>query len=275
MSLAPHTLEELQACLARHERWFVLTGAGCSTGSGIPDYRDEGGQWKRRPPVQHQAFIADAQVRARYWARSLIGWRLMGRAQPNAAHVALVKLEGQGRIGQLVTQNVDGLHQKAGSQSVIDLHGRIDQVVCLACGARSDREHLQQRLVTANPSYAAMTADHAPDGDADLERSDFSDFSILACEVCGGGMLKPDVVFFGANVPPERVEASMAALDASDAMLVVGSSLMVWSGYRFAKRAAERGIPLVAINRGVTRADALVTLKVDADCGEGLAALAG
>lgn len=213
------------------------------------------------------------QVRARYWARSMIGWRLMGRAHPNDAHLALAQLQHESRIQQLVTQNVDGLHQKAGSREVIDLHGRIDQVVCLACGALSLREHLQQQLEMANPSYAAMTADHAPDGDADLERSDFSDFVIPACEACGDGVLKPDVVFFGANVPPERVQASMAALDESDAMLIVGSSLMVWSGYRFAKRAAERGIPIVAINRGVTRADPLLSLKVDADCAEVLVAM--
>lgn len=261
--------------LARHPRLLVLTGAGCSTNSGIPDYRDDNGAWKRTPPVRHQAFVGDAQVRARYWARSMIGWTHLAQAQPNAAHRALAQLEDQGRIGALVTQNVDGLHQKAGSSAVIDLHGRIDQVLCLGCGARSARRRLQERLVAANPQYAGLAAGrYAPDGDADLERSDFSDFVVPGCEACDAGMLKPDVVFFGANVPPPRVRQCMAALDAADGLLVVGSSLMVWSGYRFAVRAAERGKPIAAINRGVTRADAMLSVKVEGECGEVLSGLA-
>lgn len=258
----------LRAFVDRHPRLFVLTGAGCSTESGIPDYRDGNGQWKRKPPVRHQEFVADPCARARYWARSMIGWSVMGSARPNAAHRALAHLERDGRIGTLVTQNVDGLHQKAGSRSVIDLHGRIDHVVCLSCDARSSRETLQQRLLLSNPQYVGLTGGRAPDGDADLEQRDFPDFKIPACEACGMGILKPDVVFFGANVPPERVTQSMAALDAADALLIVGSSLMVWSGYRFAARAAERGLPIAAINRGCTRADPLIGLKVESDCAE-------
>jgi NAD-dependent SIR2 family protein deacetylase len=265
----------LQNFLEQHPRLFVLTGAGCSTASGIPDYRDDAGEWKRKPPVRHQEFVGDGQVRARYWARSMVGWRLMRGARPNAAHRALAAIEQQGGLGTLVTQNVDGLHQKAGSRAVIDLHGRIDQVVCLACEARSDREQLQQRLLALNPQYAGLVAAHAPDGDADLELSDFSDFTVPDCETCGVGILKPDVVFFGANVPPGRVMQSMEALEAADALLIVGSSLMVWSGYRFAVHAAERGLPIAAINRGRMRADALLTLKVEADCAEVLSRLPG
>jgi NAD-dependent SIR2 family protein deacetylase len=268
MTTSADTTHALQRFLDRYPRLFVLTGAGCSTDSGIPDYRDAAGQWKRKPPVRHQDFISDPQARARYWARSMIGWTVMGSAQPNAAHGALARLERAGRLECLVTQNVDGLHQKAGSRVVIDLHGRIDQVICLSCGARSGRAELQRRLLVANPQYAGLTAGRAPDGDADLERNDFSDFTVPACEACGAGMLKPDVVFFGANVPPERVTQSMDALDAADAVLIVGSSLMVWSGYRFAARASERGKPIAAINRGVTRADPLISLKIEADCAE-------
>lgn len=267
------TIGALQAFLDRHPRLLVLTGAGCSTDSGIPDYRDEAGQWKRKPPVRHQEFVGDPSVRARYWARSMIGWTHMGAAQPNAAHRALASFEQEGRLDLLVTQNVDRLHQKAGSRSVIDLHGRIDQVVCLACGVRSERAQLQQRLLAVNPQYAGLGAGIAPDGDADLERTDFSDFIVPDCNACGVGVLKPDVVFFGANVPPDRVHQAMDALDAADALLIVGSSLMVWSGYRFAVRAAERGIAIAAINRGRTRADELLSLKVDADCADALTRL--
>lgn len=273
MNDAADTILALGKFFDRYPRLFVLTGAGCSTSSGIPDYRDDAGGWKRKPPVHHQEFVSDPKVRARYWARSMVGWPLMGMAAPNGAHHALVNLEREGRIKLLVTQNVDRLHQKAGSQAVIDLHGRIDQVVCLACGACSERSQLQQRLLAMNPQYVGLGADIAPDGDADLERIDFSDFSVPGCEACGTGVLKPDVVFFGANVPQERVIAAMNELDAADALLIVGSSLMVWSGYRFAARAAERGLAIAAINRGRTRADALLSVKAEADCAETLTRL--
>jgi NAD-dependent SIR2 family protein deacetylase len=264
----------LQEFVDRHPRLLVGTRAGCSTNSGLPGYRDAAGEWKRTPPIQHQQFVSNPQARARYWARSMVGWNHVGHAQPNAAHQALARLEAQGRIAQLVTQNVDRLHQKAGSGAVIDLHGRIDQVVCLGCATRSARADLQVRLIERNPGYAGLLGARAPDGDADLERSDFSDFVVPACERCGQDTLKPDVVFFGANVPAERVQQAMDALDAADAMLIVGSSLMVWSGYRFAVRAAERGIPIAAINQGRTRADALLAVKVQADCAEVLSRIA-
>ncbi len=256
--------------LDRHPRLFVLTGAGCSTESGIPDYRDADGAWKRKPPVTFQSFMADAAVRRRYWARSLIGWRWFGRARPNAAHRSLARLEQQGRIEKLVTQNVDRLHQGAGSTDVIDLHGRMDQMVCMGCGQPCSREPFQQQLLDRNPSWAHLDADAAPDGDADLEAQDFSAFEVPDCERCGG-VLKPDVVFFGEKVPAERVAESMASLQRADAMLVVGSSLMVYSGYRFAIAAAQAGKPIAAVNIGRTRADDLLALKVTQSCVQALA----
>ncbi|HEX7915862.1 NAD-dependent protein deacetylase [Rudaea sp.] len=253
--------------LRAYPRLFVLTGAGISTASGIPDYRDLDGGWKRRPPVTYQAFVADGVTRARYWARSLIGWRRFGSARPNAAHAALARLENEGRIEALVTQNVDGLHQAAGSSAVIDLHGRLDEVRCLQCERRIPREAFQRELEARNPAWRELDALAAPDGDADLDGMDFTSFDVPACAVCGG-MLKPDVVFFGENVPRERVEKAYAHLAVADAMLVVGSSLMVYSGFRFAREAARAGKPIAAINRGRTRADDLFALKVEGDCAE-------
>jgi NAD-dependent SIR2 family protein deacetylase len=258
--------------IERHSRLFVLTGAGCSTDSGIPDYRDENGDWKRARPVMFQAFVGDLSTRRRYWARSLVGWRRFGHARPNDAHRALARLEQQGRTEVLVTQNVDGLHQSAGSARVIDLHGRLDQVRCLGCERRSDRERLQHRLRELNPHWARLDARDAPDGDADLEGLDFSGFEIPACEDCGG-LLKPDVVFFGESVPQERVAAALQAVQEADAVLVVGSSLMVYSGYRFAQAAAKAGKPIAAVNLGRTRADALLALKVNQPCVAALAFL--
>lgn len=268
----PPQTAELADFIARAGRLLVLTGAGCSTGSGIPDYRDADGQWKRSPPVTFQAFTGEERTRQRYWARSLLGWPRLQAARPNTAHRALAALERQGRVELLLTQNVDGLHQAAGSEAVLDLHGRIDAVCCLACSHREPRAELQQRLVRLNPDWAALSAAPAPDGDADLDALDFSGFRVPPCPFCGG-LLKPDVVFFGENVPTARVGQAMAALDRAGALLIVGSSLMVYSGYRFARVAAERGIPIAALNRGRTRADELLSLKLDADCGEALAAL--
>ncbi|UHQ19285.1 NAD-dependent protein deacetylase [Lysobacter sp. KIS68-7] len=257
--------------LRAHPRVFVLTGAGCSTGSGIPDYRDRDGAWKRRPPVTYQAFVGDPATRARYWARSLAGWPMVSRARPNAAHRALAELQARGRIARLVTQNVDGLHQRAGSVDVLDLHGRIDAVRCLACDARVAREDVQAQLIACNPewTHAVEEAAIAPDGDADLDAIDTTAFVAPRCAACGG-LLKPDVVFFGENVPRTRVDAAQQALQASDAMLVAGSSLMVYSGYRFALKAREAGLPLALLSLGTTRADALATLKLDAECGQTL-----
>jgi NAD-dependent SIR2 family protein deacetylase len=273
--LADHdAAQALQAWLDAHRSVFVLTGAGVSTHSGIPDYRGADGEWKRSAPITWQAFIGDPAMRARYWARSFVGWPVVERARPNRAHAALVTMEAQGKVSMLVTQNVDGLHERAGQRAVIDLHGRIDQVACLACATRVPRADVQAMLADANPDWTAITAAAAPDGDADLEHLDFSGFRAPACPHCGG-MLKPDVVFFGENVPCERVHAAAEALRRSDAMLVVGSSLMVYSGFRFARMAREAGLPLAILTRGITRADGIATLKLHADCEAVLAAAAG
>ena len=252
----------------------MLTGAGCSTDSGIPDYRDANGEWKRAQPVMFQPFMADVQTRKRYWARSLIGWRYFGRAKPNRAHVALAELERQDRIELLVTQNVDCLHEAAGSRNVVDLHGRLDAVRCMSCEQRVARSEFQQGLLVGNPTWAQLNAREAPDGDADLEGRDFSSFNVPPCQFCGG-TLKPDVVFFGESVPRDRVERAMQGVHEADAMLVVGSSLMVYSGYRFAQAAAEAGKPIAAVNLGRTRADHLLALKVNQSCAEALGCLAG
>lgn len=256
---------QLRRWLEGYRHVFVLTGAGCSTGSGIPDYRDATGGWKRTPPVNYRDFVEDPQVNARYWARSFIGWPIVSRASPNAAHIALARAQSSGWMSRLVTQNVDGLHERAGSDGVIDLHGRIDKVVCLQCGERYPRAQVQRRLADANPEWAGISAEVAPDGDADLEGRDFSRFRVPRCEACDG-MLKPDVVFFGENVPRLRYEEARLALASSDALLVVGSSLMVYSGYRFARMAHEAGQPIAILNLGRTRADDLASLKIEADC---------
>jgi NAD-dependent SIR2 family protein deacetylase len=262
----------LRGFIERHARLLVLTGAGCSTESGIPDYRDADGDWKRSAPVMFQAFIGDAAIRQRYWARSLVGWRRLRAAQPNAAHRALVQLQRQQRLQCLVTQNVDRLHQLAGSADVIDLHGRIDQVRCMSCQVRLPRETLQAELLRLNPTWAELDALAAPDGDADLVVPDFSGFAVPACSLCGG-LLKPDVVFFGESVPPDRVQLAMLHLRQADALLVIGSSLMVYSGFRFAQAAAAAGKPIAAVNLGRTRADALLSFKVSAPCSAALAFL--
>jgi NAD-dependent SIR2 family protein deacetylase len=259
----------LREFVERHSRLFVLTGAGCSTDSGIPDYRDTDGEWKRGQPIMLQDFVAHEHARQRYWARSLVGWKRMGRAQPNDAHRALAALEARGRIAQLVTQNVDGLHQAAGSRGVIDLHGRVDVVRCLRCERRVPRAEVQDDLAHRNAAFADLDSLEAPDGDAQLEGVDFTAFTVPECASCGG-ILKPDVVFFGERVPGERVQRAFAALAQADAMLVVGSSLMVYSGYRFAQAAAHAGKPIAAVNVGRTRADDLLTLKVTERCAEAL-----
>jgi NAD-dependent SIR2 family protein deacetylase len=256
----------------RHRRLFVLTGAGCSTRSGIPDYRDAEGQWKRAQPVTFQAFMGDEKTRRRYWARSLIGWRRIRQALPNDAHRALARLEARGGIELLLTQNVDRLHQAAGNTRVIDLHGRIDHVRCMDCERRSARDELQDDLGRLNADWLNLDATEAPDGDADLEGADFSSFVVPCCRRCGG-VLKPDVVFFGENVPRDRVDAALRHLDEADAMLIVGSSLMVYSGFRFFERAANLGKPVAAVNLGRTRADGLLTLKAEQACESALAFL--
>ncbi|HEY3517285.1 MAG TPA: NAD-dependent protein deacetylase [Gammaproteobacteria bacterium] len=262
----------LEEFVDRHAKLFVLTGAGCSTSSGIPDYRDADGAWKRGRPIMLQDFVGGERSRQRYWARGLVGFRRMRAARPNDAHRALAALESRGRITRLVTQNVDGLHQAAGSRGVIDLHGRIDVVRCLGCERRIPRELVQAELVERNPHFASLDALEAPDGDAALDGIDFASFNVPACGTCGG-LLKPDVVFFGERVPADRVQLAFAALEAADAMLVVGSSLMVYSGYRFAQAAAHAGKPIAAVNLGTTRADDLLTLKVRECCADALSFL--
>lgn len=267
------SFDALGKFIERHERLFVLTGAGVSVASGIPGYRDLKGDWMRAQPIQWQAFRDSEHARRRYWARSMVGWPMLAKAEPNAAHRALVQLGMAGRIERLVTQNVDGLHQRAGSTDVVELHGSIDEVACLDCGVRHRRAAIQTLLLHDNPALAGESAAVSADGDAHLEWDALDDFRVPACPHCGG-MLKPDVVFFGENVPRERVSLAAQTLEAADAMLVVGSSLMVFSGYRFCMWAAKAGTPIAAINIGQTRADSLFSLKVEAPCGDALAAVA-
>ncbi len=256
---------DLAAFLARHRRVFALTGAGVSTASGIPDYRDEQGAWKRRPPVMIQALRSDPAIYRRYWARAYAGWPRFSTVAPGAAHRAFARWESRGTLAHLVTQNVDGLHQQAGSRAVIDLHGRLDEVVCLGCRRRGTRADTQERLAALNPGWTAAFAT-APDGDADIDDAASAAFEPPFCDTCGG-LLKPDVVFFGENVPVDRYECARDALASADALLVAGSSLMVYSGYRFARQAREAGLPIAIVNRGHTRADDLATLKVEGDVG--------
>ena len=252
----------LQEFIERHRILFVLTGAGCSTSSGIPDYRDADGRWKRMQPVTYQAFMGEEATRRRYWARSLLGWRRFSRARPNDTHRALARLEAVGKSELLLTQNVDRLHQAAGSARVIDLHGRLDRVRCMDCQRRLPRDELQEEMGRLNADWLALDAADAPDGDADLEGADFSSFAVPSCRRCGG-VLKPDVVFFGESVPRDRVDAAARHLEQADAMLIVGSSLMVYSGFRFVQMAVAAGKPLAAVNLGRTRADGLLTMKVE------------
>jgi NAD-dependent SIR2 family protein deacetylase len=259
----------LRDWLGRHGRVFVLTGAGCSTASGIPDYRDADGEWKRTPPITLQALTGSDAAYRRYWARSSVGWPKFLAARPNRAHHALAELERRGRVSLLLTQNVDGLHQRAGSRAVLDLHGRLDAVVCLDCGERTSREAMQERIEAGNPGWQAGAARTAPDGDADIADDAVADFRPPRCARCEG-LLKPDVVFFGEAVPRTRVEQARQALHGSDAMLVAGSSLMVWSGLRFVRAAVELGLPVAILNRGRTRGDDLAGLRVDADIADAL-----
>jgi NAD-dependent SIR2 family protein deacetylase len=263
-------LDDLCDFAEHHRRLFVLSGAGISTDSGIPGYRDADGRWQRSPPILLADFLHSEAARRRYWARSMAGWPIVARAHPNAAHAALAGLESAGRVGELVTQNVDGLHQRAGSSKVIELHGNIHGVVCLDCGARHSRAEIQSTLEAQNTRLSDAAA--APDGDADLQCEDLAAFRVPECSRCGG-LLKPDVVFFGEAVPRDRVDAASRALAQADAMVVVGSSLMVYSGYRFCELAVRMRKPIAAVNLGRTRADELMALKVDMPCAEALAAV--
>lgn len=252
----------------------VLTGAGVSTGSGIPDYRDRDGNWKNAEPIQFGEFVGSHDYRRRYWARSYVGWQRFSQAEPNAAHHALAELESAGKVDTVITQNVDGLHCRAGSTNVINLHGDLSRVRCMACETLSSRAEHQQRISAANPGWHAEVFRYKPDGDAELAAESHTGFEVPDCIACGG-MLKPDVVMFGEGVPKQRVADATAAVDRSGALLVVGSSLMVFSGYRFARHANARKIPVAIINQGRTRADDIATLKIDAECAEVLAEAAG
>ncbi len=265
-------LQELAQFLSDSERLLVISGAGISTASGIGDYRDERGEWKRPQPVQHQDFMGQLSWRRRYWARSMIGFPEFMRAEPNAAHRVLARWEDQGRLAGVITQNVDRLHQRAGQEAVLDLHGRLDQVVCMSCGEVSSRAALQAWLERQNPELGGVAFNVAPDGDADLARSDFTDICVPDCQTCGG-VLKPNVVFYGDSVPRDIVDQAYAWVEAADAVLVLGSSLMVFSSFRFVRHAHQRGIPIAAINRGKMRGEELLDCKLAEDVGTALSAL--
>ncbi len=267
-------VETLRDFIAEHRKLFIITGAGISHASGIPTYRDEIGNWKSNTPIQHGEFLKDIAARQRYWARSFVGWPNVGNAQPNRAHRALVELERGGYIDSLVTQNIDRLHQKAGQKRVIDLHGRLDQVVCMDCGALTEREQVQHWLWQHNPHLKDQKTIVAPDGDAEVREELIRQVAVPDCPHCGG-LLKPNVVFYGGSVDREKVNYLYDKLAAADAVLVIGTSLMVYSSFRFCKYAAERQLPIACINQGMTRADGLLALKVAAQCGAVLSELAG
>ena len=273
MTLAPAKEEAVERVVGflADRPLVVLTGAGCSTDSGIPDYRGPGRP--ARMPMTYQEFVSGPEAQQRYWARSHLGWSRMGRAEPNAGHHALARIDPE----LLITQNVDGLHERAGTRRLVALHGRIADVVCLACRAVSSREALQRRLAELNAGFADRhgEAEVRPDGDVELE--DTRDFVVAGCRECGG-VLKPHVVFFGENVPVDRVERCYEAVDAlvarGGALLVAGSSLTVMSGFRFVRRAARAGTPVVIVNRGATRGDDLASYRVEAGTSEFLTSLA-
>ncbi len=267
-------MEELVALL-RGRRVVALTGAGCSTESGIPDYRGPQTPARVRPPIQHREFVDREDARRRYWARSLLGWPRLAAARPNLGHHALARLEQADVIAGVITQNVDGLHTTAGSEAVVELHGGLARVRCLGCEAIIARDELQRRLLAANPAWSERAHDVtiAPDGDAELADDLLASFAIVACTACGG-VLMPDVVFFGGSVPRATLDAAWATFDRAEVLLVVGSSLTVFSGYRFVRRAAERAVPVAILNRGPTRGDVHAAIRVDAGAGEALTTLA-
>jgi NAD-dependent SIR2 family protein deacetylase len=250
----------------------VLSGAGLSTESGIPDYRGPTGLARRAEPMTYQAFTGAPAARQRYWARSHLGWRHIARAAPNQGHHAVAELQRRGLLSGIITQNVDGLHQQAGARDVIELHGSLSRVICLGCGERTPRDQLDQRLRAANPAWDAQARQVNPDGDAVLDDGATDQFQLVGCLRCAGA-LKPDVIFFGENVPPGRVADCYALVSAARVLLVLGSSLTVMSGYRFVRHAAKAGIPVVIINQGATRGDAQATLTLDAPLGRTLTAL--
>lgn len=260
----------------------MLTGAGCSTESGIPDYRGPEGSLRNRTPVQYGEFIRRPDARTRYWARSAVGWPRFSASRPNPAHRALARLEEEGVVRGVITQNVDGLHHAAGSRRVVELHGSLSAVRCLECGSRTSRGELQDRILELNPDWPRLTEDggrratveSAPDGDAEVPAEAARGFRIPACEACGG-ILKPDVVFFGENVPKERVQEAWRLFEEGDVLLVAGSSLQVYSGRRFIHRADRDGVPVAIVNLGPTRADDSAVVKVEGKVGRVLPRVAG
>jgi len=255
---------------------LVLSGAGLSTESGIPDYRGPTGRARPATPMTLQEFTASPAARQRYWARSHRGWRNIDEAEPNDGHRAVARLQRAGLLRAVITQNVDGLHQAGGAREVIELHGGLNRVVCLSCRAVSDRDELDERLAAANPraGEAETAGQLKPDGDVDVTDADIAEFRVMDCLDCGAGPLKPDVVFFGENVPPERVARCYALVEASRLLLVLGSSLTVASGFRFVRRAAARGIPVAIVNQGATRGDPLAEVRLDGPLGQLLPRLA-
>jgi NAD-dependent SIR2 family protein deacetylase len=279
----PTTLHALAplADLLRGRRAVVLVGAGCSTESGIPDYRGPEGSLRTRRPIQYREFVGSEEARVRYWARSAVGWPRMAAARPNAAHRALARLEEDGRLSGLITQNVDGLHQAAGSRRVVELHGSLAAVRCLGCDATVGRDGFQARLRALNPGWAEAVdrgasvgdAETAPDGDAEVPAWAVGSFRVPACDACGG-VMKPDVVFFGENVPAAWVAEAWRVFEEADVLLVVGSSLTVYSGRRFVYRAQKEGMPIGIVNLGPTRADEVAAVKVEGRLGVALPRLA-
>ena len=251
----------------------VLSGAGLSTESGIPDYRGPSGSLRRHAPMTYQAFMADPAARQRYWARSFLGWRQIAGARPNAGHLAVTALQRDGLISGIITQNVDGLHQAAGARDVIELHGGLDRVACQSCGLAESRHAIDVRLRAANPDFVSAVAAINPDGDAELADDQLAGFRMVPCLSCNSDLVKPDVVFFGENVPRARVDACFQLVERSRTLLVLGSSLTVMSGLRFVRRAAAIGTPVAIVNQGATRGDDLATLRVDAPLGQVLPAL--
>jgi len=253
----------------------VLSGAGLSTDSGIPDYRGATGSLRRHTPMTYQTFTRDPRGRHRYWARSYVGWRQIERARPNEGHRAVAALQTAGVVGEVITQNVDGLHQAGGARDVLELHGGLDRTVCLACGDVADRAALDVRLRAANPGFRPEATEEVnPDGDVELPEEELDGFVMVDCLACGGGPLKPDVVFFGETVPRDRVDTCFGLVDRASSLLVLGSSLTVMSGYRFVIHAAKRGIPVAIVNSGPTRGDAKADVKLDAPLGAVLPELA-
>lgn len=254
-------------------RTVILTGAGCSTESGIPDYRGEGTRARAKSPIQYRQFLSSPAVRARYWSRAMVGYQRVASAAPNDGHHAIAELEHMGAAVGVITQNVDGLHRRAGSRQLVELHGDLGWVRCLDCRRREPRADVQHRLIIDNPFLADRRAPAAPDGDAELEGVDES-FQLPSCRFCQG-VLKPDVVFFGESVPAGDTRRAWELFDAAEVLLVVGSSLAVFSGYRFVKRAAERGMPVAIVNRGPTRGDDCATVKLEASAGSAMRRLCG